>query len=210
MRLAISIRSGYSSNLKGTAVSTMFSDLDSISSKVNVASKLEIPWIFGTGALYTISPELTLNIDAQYSLWGSVQKSMDFSFNDAVWQQNLSTVDQLTGINGTSFNLSYKNTIDVGAGLEYIPEGDISYRFGYKFSQSPNQKSTYSMFFPAGDQHWFSAGFGLREDDFILDGTVAYAIGFSNKVTNGIVNNINGKYSYSVVIPSVSIKYLIK
>lgn len=210
IRLALSVRSGYSSNLNGTAQSKMFSELDSASSIVNIKSKLEIPWIFGAGALYAISSELTLNVDVQYSLWGSVQKSMNLSFDDAVWQGNLSTVDPLTGITGSSFNLTYKNTIDIGAGLEYIPEGDLSYRFGYKYSQSPNQEETYNMLFPSGDQHWFSAGFGLREENFLLDGTVSYAIGFSKNITNGAVNNINGKYSYSVIIPSISLKYLIR
>jgi long-subunit fatty acid transport protein len=210
LRFALSVRSGYSSNLKGSAVSSMFSDLYSASSKVNLTSKLEIPWIFGVGALYTLSPELTLNLDGQYSLWGSVQKSMNLSFDNAVWQGNLSTVDQLTGITGSSFNLTYKNTIDIGVGLEYIPEGDLSYRFGYKYSQSPNQQETYNMLFPSGDQHWFSAGFGLREENFLLDGTVSYAIGFSKSITNGVVNNINGKYSYNVIIPSVTLKYLIR
>jgi long-subunit fatty acid transport protein len=210
LRLALSIRSGYSSNLKGTAVSSMFKDLYTASSKVNLTSKLEIPWIFGAGALYNLSPEITLNVDAQYSLWGSVQKNININFNDALWQQNLSTVDPLTGITGNSFNLSYKNTIDIGAGLEYFPEGDISYRIGYKYSQSPNQLATYNMLFPSGDQHWFSAGFGLREENFLLDGTVCYAVSFSKNITNGVVNNINGKYSYNVIIPTVSLKYLIR
>lgn len=210
LRIALSVRSGYSSNLKGSAASSMFSDLYSASSKVNLTSKLEIPWIFGAGALFNFSPEITLNVDAQYSLWGSVQKNISFNFNDALWQQNLSAVDPLTGITGNNFNLSYKNTIDIGAGMEYFPEGDISYRISYKYSQSPNQQATYNMLYPAGDQHWFSAGFGLRDEKFLLDGTVSYAVSFSKSISNGIVNNINGKYSYNVIVPTVSVKYLIR
>jgi long-subunit fatty acid transport protein len=188
----------------------MFSDLYSAASKVNVSSKLEIPWIFGVGALYNLSPEITLNLDAQYSLWGSIQKNININFNDALWQQNLSAVDPLTGITGNSINLSYKNTIDIGIGMEYFPEGDITYRIGYKYSQSPNQQATYNMLFPAGDQHWLSAGFGLKDENFVLDGTVSYAVSFSKNISNGIVNNINGNYSYDVIIPTVSIKYLIR
>lgn len=209
MRLAVSVRSGYSSDLEGTGNSKMFLELDSTDSNVNVSSKIEVPWIIGAGALYTISPEITVNLDMQYALWGSIQKSIDFSFNNNIWQQRLSGTDELTGITGSTFNLSYKNTFDLGAGIEYQPGGSVSYRFAYRYSQSPNSSSTYNMLFPSVDQHWISAGFGLTEENFVLDGTVAYGFAFSKSVSSNI-NNLNGKYGYSVVIPSVSLKYLIR
>lgn len=210
VKLAFSIRSGYSADIKGTATSPMFTRLDSVTSnRVNVSSKVEVPWIFGAGALYTLSPELTLNIDAQYALWGSTKKTMNFNFDDAVWQQRLSETDPLTGLTGNVFNLNFKNTFDIGAGIEYIPEGGVSYRFAYKFSQSRNNPATYNMLFPSLDQHWLSAGFGLTEENFVLDGTIAYGFSFSKSISNGNFN-INGNYGYSVVIPSVSLKYLIR
>jgi long-subunit fatty acid transport protein len=198
------VRSGYKSDLEGEAQTRMFSDLDSASSAAAVSAVFEMPWVFGAGFLYSWSDNLSINIDFQYSLWASTQENMDFTFNDPVWQQNLGSIDPLTGITPGSFLLAYDNSIDAGIGMEYFLS-DISLRFGYKFSQSPNSTETYNLLFPAVDNHTISFGVGYKSGRIIIDAALAYSIGVTEKINSG--NILPGEYTSSGYLPSVTLRY---
>lgn len=206
LRIGVMGKSGYKTDLKGSASGSMFAVLDSTASVVNLASTFEMPWEFGGGVVYKMNEDIIVNLDLKYSLWGSIQKSFDLTFDNSVWQQNLSSVDSLTGINASSFNFSFDNTIDAGLGLEY-KTSDLVLRTGYRFSQSPNSDFTYNLLFPSVNQHWISLGIGYQDERLFIDASVAYAFSISKEVSSPTARNLSGTYSSTVVLPVVTLRY---
>ena len=204
----IMTRSGYKADLEGTSESSMFAQLDSTSSLVNISGTFEMPWVFGAGLVYEWTEDLKINLDMQYNLWSGIQKTFDFTFDNSTWQQNLSSIDSLTTITAASFTLSFDNSIDAGLGIEY-KTSDLVLRTGYRFSQSPNTDDTYNMLFPSVDQHWVSIGIGYQEENLLIDATVAYAFGIAKEVMKPGIRNLSGSYSSTMIMPNVTIRYLL-
>ncbi len=207
LRIGVMTRSGFKADLEGNASSMMFAELDSTSSIVNLSGSFEMPWIVGGGLVYNWTDDLTINFDVQYNLWDGIQKSFDFTFDNSIWQQNLSSVDSLTDINAAGFTLAFQNTFDAGLGIEY-KTSDFVLRGGYLFSQSPNTNDTYNMIFPSVDQHRVSLGIGYQNENLLADVSIAYAFGVTKEVSKPNINNLSGNYSSSVVMPSVTLRYL--
>jgi long-subunit fatty acid transport protein len=208
-KVGLSVRSSYSADLDGTATSKMFAVTDSTDETTTVMSNFEMPWIVGLGSVYSFTPNINLNIDIQYSLWGSTATSINHKFGNQIWQDNLSSPDPTSGINGGTFTLNYNNTLDFGIGFEYVSESMISYRLGYLYSQSPNSNEAYSFLFPAVNTHTMSLGIGLREGNLLFDASLGYTIGIQRSINNGAVENLNGTYGYDSIIPMVTLKYII-
>ncbi|MDO8550763.1 MAG: outer membrane protein transport protein [Ignavibacteria bacterium] len=204
----IMTRSGYKVDLEGTAESSMFAQLDSSSSLVNLSGNFEMPWVFGGGIVYEWTDDLIINLDMQYNLWNGIQKTFDFTFDNSSWQQNLSSIDSLTTITAASFTLSFDNSIDAGLGIEY-KTSDLVLRTGYRFSQSPNTDDTYNMLFPSVDQHWVSIGIGYQKENLLIDAAIAYAFGIAKEVMKPGIRNLSGSYSSTMIMPNVTIRYLL-
>jgi long-chain fatty acid transport protein len=206
LRIGVMTRSGYSADLSGDAKSPMFAELDSVTSReVDLSSTLEMPWVFGGGVVYNVGENFIINADMQYSLWGSTQKSMNFDFNNSVWQNGLSSPDTLSGITGSKFILNFKNSFDAGIGLEYMLS-DLTLRAGYRFSQSPNSNNTYSYLFPTVNENWVSIGLGYTDENFTADLAIAYAFGLKKKIENS-GSTFKGFYNSAIVLPTITIRY---
>ncbi|MCU7495455.1 MAG: hypothetical protein HF314_18015 [Ignavibacteria bacterium] len=209
LRIGATLKSGFKAKLKGTAKSIMFADLDSTAYQTDVSSEYSAPWVAGLGVVYRLKENMFLNADVSYSLWGSIKKTMDFTLDNPVWQSGLSGSDSLVGINPSSINLNYRNTISAGLGFEYSDGEGMAYRFGYRFSQSPNSNATYSMLFPGVDQHWFSFGIGYTGEGYTVDASLAYSLGVSKNISSGSLPALEGKYSSSGIVPAVSIHFVL-
>lgn len=206
LSVGASVKSGFKSSLKGNAKSQMFAVLDSASFQTNISGNLEMPWTFSLGIIYTLSDNLKLNLDGAYSLWGQTPDRFKFSFDDSFWQSRLTQTDSISGINPSSFPLLFKNSFDMGIGLEYKPVGDFTYRIGYCFSKSPNSEITYNMFFPNIDRHSFSIGIGYAEEGWSVDGALLFSIGISKSVISSLPV-LTGEYNYNLVMPTITLKY---
>jgi long-subunit fatty acid transport protein len=182
--LALSVRSAYSADLEGDAKSRLFAVTDSTDEVTDIKSAFEMPWILGVGAVYSFSPEININFDIQYSLWGSTQESASISFNNSIWQNSLNQTDPGSGVDAGRFNYEYRNTLDIGLGFEYISSGNISYRAGYLFSQSQNSEVTYNMLFPSVDRHTLTIGAGLSEGNLQFDAALLYSFGVRKEVSD--------------------------
>jgi len=209
LRIAVSARSGFSADMKGDARSRMLFVTDSTEESTKVKSTFEMPWIFSFGALYTISPNVNMNFDLQYSLWGNTSKVATFDFDNQIWQNRLNQTDITSGINGSRFTLEYKNSLDIGAGIEYKTRSNVSYRLGYLFTQTPNTDTTYNMLYPGVDRHTISIGAGLREGNLIFDASLIYSFGIRKDITYVAIPNLTGSYNYNMVMPMITLKYLL-
>lgn len=207
LRLGLMIRSSFKANMKGNAKSNMFAALDSAATDVNVASKLEMPWVMGLGAVYKISQSVSLNVDMSYSLWGSTQKTNNFTVENSKWQNGLNQTDSLLGVSPASFPLNLRNSLSAGIGFEVSGSEVMSYRFGYRFSQTPNTAESYNILTPGVSQHWFSFGIGYKDESYTVDAAIAYSIGMSREINNGAFSPTSGKYSSNNIVPAVSINY---
>jgi long-subunit fatty acid transport protein len=187
----------------------MFAVTDSTDETTTITSNFEMPWIIGLGSVYSFTSNINLNIDIQYSLWGSTAASINHKFGNQIWQDNLTSTDPTSGINGGTFTLNYNNTLDLGIGFEYVSESMISYRLGYLYSQSPNSDESYSFLFPAVDTHTLSIGIGLREGNLLFDASLSYTIGMERSVNSSTIDNLKGNYDFDSIIPMVTLKYLI-
>jgi opacity protein-like surface antigen len=208
LKAGLTVRSGYKADMKGTAKSNLLGDIDSVSSFTDVSSNFEMPWEIGAGINYNLSENLCLNIDFAYNLYGSIQKDETFNLNNSTWQNRLSGVDSLTGLNPQSFPLQYNNSIEAGIGIEYSAPGGLTYSAGYRYSQSPNADVTYSMLSPQVDQHWFSIGINYIDENIIIDASIAYSLGLSKQIIS-TVPNLTGKYSSNIFVPSITLHYIL-
>jgi long-subunit fatty acid transport protein len=207
LRAAGMIRSGYKVTLKGDAKSRMLADLDSTATNANLSADFEMPWSFGAGLVYQLSEHVEMNVDATYSLWENVQKNFAFEFDNPHWQNRLAKVDTVTGIQASRFPLAFDNSINFGVGFEYAPAGELTYRAGYHFSQSPNSAATYSLFFPGVDQHRFSIGLGYKAESYAIDSSVSYSLGVSKKLSRADNAHSPGKYDSNNVVIGVNLQY---
>lgn len=209
LKVGLSVKSAYKADIEGTGKSKFFSDILSAASESEIKTSIESPWILGLGTLYSLGGKWNINFDIRYSMWGSVPEMLKIEYSQPGWSEPMSIQDPLSGITGSSINSNFRNAIDLGLGIEFLSSETFSYRFSYRFSQSHNEDEGYSMFFPTVDQHWLSLGFGLHDEFIILDAAIAYGIGpVVNIGQNG--KNTAGEYGYGVVIPVISLKYLIK
>lgn len=201
------VKSTVSASLEGNAESSLFRVVDSTDAKTTVSSDFELPWIFGLGFIYEISPTLRINVDGLYNLWGSTQSSQDYKYGNSIWKDRLSSVDSLSGYTGSSFPLKYENSFDIGFGLEYDASSDVVVRCGYRYSQTQNTDETYSMLYPSIDQHWISVGVGFWFEELYVDMAVAYGTGVQTEVSEGENPFYAGKYNGDTYIPTINIKY---
>jgi long-subunit fatty acid transport protein len=204
LRFGAFVRSGFSSDLDGIAQSDFFGEVDSIASSSSVSTNYRYPWVFGAGVLYNLAPDLSINIDALYSLFSS-NKSLDMTFSDPDWEAKNLGIDPLMGINPSNILLDFEDAIDIGIGLEYI-SSSWSFRSGYRFSQTQNSETSYNFLFPTVDRHWISLGFGYHDSIYYVDFGAAYAFGVNRTINSYIP--ISGNYDSETIDVSLTLKYV--
>jgi long-chain fatty acid transport protein len=204
LRIGAFVRSSFSADLEGSAKSDLLGSIDSVSAQSDVTTTFEYPWVFGLGMLYNISAEWIVNLDFQYSLFGSGSQSLVMNYSDPGWSTKNFQTDPLTGINPSDILLSFDDAFDAGVGIEYLLT-DWSFSGGYRFSQSQNTDASYNFLFPTVDQHWISLGLGYNDSIYFVDLTAAYA--FGSDTENISIPSVSGKYDSQTVNVSLSIKY---
>jgi long-subunit fatty acid transport protein len=204
LRIGAFVRSSFSADLEGSVKSDLLSSLDSVSAQSDVTTTFEYPWVFGLGMLYNISADWIVNLDFQYSLFGSSSTVLDMNYSDPGWNTKNFQSDPLTGINPSNILLAFDDAFDAGVGIEYLVI-DWSFRGGYRFSQSQNTDASYNFLFPTVDQHWISLGLGYNDSIYFVDLTAAYAFGADTEIIS--MPSVSGKYDSQTVNVSIALKY---
>jgi long-chain fatty acid transport protein len=205
LRLGTFVRSSFSADLEGSVKSDLLSRIDSLSAQSEVTTTFEYPWVFGAGLLYKISTSWIVNLDFQYSLFGSSSESLVMNYSDPGWSTKNFQTDPLTGINPSNISLAFEDAFDAGAGIEYDLT-DWAFRGGYRFSQSQNSAARYNFLFPAVDQHWFSLGFGYNDTEYFVDLCAAYAFGKNTEIVS--FPAVSGIFDSETVNVSLKLKYI--
>jgi len=202
-RLGAFVRSNFSADLGGDAKSDLLGQIDSVSSQSKVTTTFEYPWVLGTGILYKLSSNWTVNLDFQYSLFENTN-SFQMNFSDQGWKEKTFQMDPITGINPGNISKAFKNAIDAGAGIEYSLT-DWSFRGGYRFSQSQNSEASYNYLFPIVDQHWISLGLGYNDLVYSVDLAAGYAFAVVKEISS--IPAISGNYDSETVNVTMTLKY---
>lgn len=210
LRIGGSIRTGVTSELSGNAFSKIFFDVDSTSQKSKVSSQIEIPLSGGLGIIYKLNDRMSVNLDATLSLWSNTASSVEYIYSDTAWVSRLPEYNQdsITGYYWEEQLREFENSLDIGLGIEYKTDSNMYYRFGYRFTQTPNSERNYSLLFPEVNRHWVSLGLGYQQGDYIFDLGIIYSVGISTKVSENDNQYFSGKYSSRTVIPSLNIRYM--
>lgn len=209
LRVGLIIKQGFDTDLSGEASTRLYATTDSASSRVDVESKYSAPWMFGLGFLYDFSNDLQFNVDFKYNLYGNLPDKIDYSLNNDTWNNKQNSNDTISGFSATSLPLYYENSIDFGLGLSYKAYDELDIYFGYRYSDSPNTKKTFSLLNPATDHHSFSVGFGYEDELLRIEGSVVYNLGNKNIISDSDFKVHNGTYDAHGVTPSLTFKYKI-
>jgi len=212
LRVGGSLRGGVSVDLSGNANTDLFFDIDSTAQKSQVNSRIKTPTIGGLGILYKINDNLSLNLDVTASLWGSTLSSSEFAYDDTAWVSRIpiTVQDSVTGYSLSKQPLEFRNSFDIGLGIEYRTEGNLQYRFGYRFTQTPNSKQSFSLLMPEVNRHWFSLGIGYQQAGYIIDLGIAYSLGIGKEIPDSVSEHFSGEYDSKVIIPSINVRYVFK
>ncbi|MCF7740161.1 MAG: outer membrane protein transport protein [Candidatus Marinimicrobia bacterium] len=204
-----SLRSGFSQKLDGDAKNDMFFELDSLAETTGIESDFEMPLTGGMGILYKINKNLSINLDFITQLWGNTITSYEFNYNDTAWVNRMpkASKDSLTGYYWTDMPVDFKNNFEIAIGLEYKANNDMHYRFGYRYSKTPNSEQTYSLLYPDVNQHWFSTGIGFEYENYLIDMSCAYSNGIENDIKENNDSYFYGKYDNWSLLPSINIEY---
>ena len=227
MRISALLHSAYQAKMKGDAVSDMFQDLAQADTTAGtrlppamtgIQTEFDFPWMAGAGVVWKVSENLQLNFDLMLALWdfsidtkpgfeASGFRGMSVQFDDRAWTEGMSQTDTLTGITPARLVLPSRNALEAGIGLEYASSPELVLRAGYRYSQSPNIPQTYQLAFPTVSQHWVSAGIGYKEENYMVDISVAYGFGVTQTIGRADNTYFYGDYQAGTFIPAVSLKY---
>ncbi len=208
VRAGIMVRSGYSTSLHGKARSGMVADLDSVAAReTEVTSRVQMPWSVAAGLNLELGGEWEVNIDGAYSLWGTTEKALSFSFQDPRWRAVLSGIDTVTGVSPGQWQLDLRNSVDLGFGVEYAPPRSFTYELGYRFAGSPNSAASYSMFLPTVDHHWLSLGVCYTGVQYCIEAALTYGFGERTHVRASENAGFNGKYDADALVLGFTVRY---
>ncbi|MBD3386346.1 hypothetical protein GF407_15655, partial [candidate division KSB1 bacterium] len=207
-RLGFSLQTPYSVDFNSTAHTAIFAELDSTAAtETAYSTTFEMPWQFAAGLQLTLDKQWTMNIDAAFSMGGSLEEREKIEFNDSEWNAFLAQTDTVTGLQPNSLFQDRRNSFDLGLGLEYIASPELSYQFGYRLSTSPNTETTYHLVTPTVNMHWLSAGLSYSRSNLRMAAAIAYALGQKEKIDEEQLIFSRGQYNSYALIPNVTIQY---
>jgi len=209
IQLGGSIRSGVNFDLEGHAKTDCFYALDSLAKKSRLRSKFQIPLNGGLGILYKPTEQLNINLDLSSEFWGSTQSTLDFNYSDTAWSAIIAEApqDTITGYWRSEMPFYNRNSYAFAIGLEYSGENNLKYRVGYTYQTTPNSDRSYSLLFPNVNQHRISAGIGFLYNQFYIDLSIAYSMGFAKDIKKSQNEYFYGKYDTKTIVPSINIEY---
>ncbi|MCB0750124.1 MAG: outer membrane protein transport protein, partial [Ignavibacteriae bacterium] len=202
LSFALAVQTSSKTEIKGKLKSSFFNEVLNLDKSIDVNSVWENPWKISIGGLYKLSSKFALNIDISISLFSKSNEILSHKIDNEIIKNELSAPDTIVGLDGLGLNTKFKDSANLGIGLEYASSNSIIYRIGYLFNQSLQEQAMFSHLFPNLNQHWFSAGIGISQSKFMFDFTVAYAIGSSIKVEKNEAV-FSGLYKSQLFVPSL-------
>lgn len=157
----------------------------------------------GIGVAYRdfLMDGMDVTADVHWTQWGKVARI------------TRNVENELPGGLGTT-RLDWKNTFEVGVGVDYRLTRSTSLYFGYRNVPTPAPDDTYDFVIPQTDKNVISFGVGYRQDVWSLDACLEYQLGQSRvyEVANRVftlsgIEDITDKNFEDIMVPSLSFTY---
>lgn len=161
------------------------------------------PLWLGAGISFKATDKLTLNADAQYTNWKTID-TIGITYTDTTWQA-LKAHPQLGSAFNNDFVLNWKNTVQWRFGLEYAVSNVLALRAGYYQDPSPSPVETLNILLPEITYNVITAGFGYRTEKITLDFSVETLMG--NKQDSPMTGKMPGTHGMNLVVPNISFVY---
>ncbi len=159
-----------------------------IGKSVPATTTVQFPSLTMFGAAYDLTPNLTLEVDGNYTTW-------------KVFDQ---TVLRITGLPDTTLVHNFQNTWAVRAGVLYkMKAGWVA--GGFVYDQTPQPDTDVSPFLPDSNRTGGSIGAGIRAGKFEFQISSLF-LWFQERTVSTNKDNFNGTYKTFAILPGVTIK----
>ncbi len=167
------------------------------SSRSDFHTGIKYPGSVALGYGIQLSETLQLGIDFRWAECSSVDTlPVDIEQNNA-----LLPADQ------RDIRLDWKDTWDIGFGIDWKATSKWNLRAGYAFYERPTKNKTWFPLLTEYDRHTFSLGAGYTHKSHKLDLGLAYAYYKPLKIKDNQISAFNGTYKASMIIGAGSYAY---
>lgn len=163
----------------------------------DIRSTQKFPQMVILGFAHQPIPEMTLEIDLQWTNWNS--------FNE----QTLRFGNPVLGVQEVTVPFHWKDTWTIRAGGHYKVTDTVAVRLGYVFDPSAVPDETLSPIIPELDKHIVEGGIGFQREPWALDLFYGVIFGQSRKAENSLAGMAvhRGTYDASGHGGGVSVRY---
>lgn len=160
----------------------------------SVSTKVTLPDSVAAGVAWTPVPEFSLEAGAVWTRWSTFNK-LDFSMPH--------------GQEKAENPKKWRDVWRINVGAEWQALDWLALRAGYVFDESPMTSMYEDYLVPTDDRHIFSAGFGLKWEDWTADFAYAYIHAIGRRYgADGYTHTLDSKAHASTTrILSVSVGY---
>ena len=170
---------------------------------------LDLPETHRGGLAYKIGDSMTVSFDLGYIKWSTAINTVEFKTDTPLGMSqaaNLPPTDfSISGdprgndTNELAFNMLWEDQRVYALGFEYKP-GNIAYRAGYNYGNSPIKSNGINPLFPAISEHHASVGLGISSGKLDIDFALEYAA--PSKVDTGDTSNWEMFHAFSSMDPA--------
>jgi long-chain fatty acid transport protein len=143
------------SNAYSDDINNLISMLNTTLTNAKLDVDLSLPDIYVFGVAYRVNDQLTVEADIVRTQWSTYDR-IDYHFHNEVGHQ----VDKAEWSNVNCYRF----------GAEYQVNPQLTARLGYLFDESPLHDDYIDFSLPGNDRHLFTAGFGFKYKQYIIDG----------------------------------------
>lgn len=163
----------------------------------DVSTTITLPQSLGFGVAWKPTPAATVEVDAEWTDWSSLEK-LEFTFAGP----------QFKNLNNKPKPLLWKGVMCYKLGGAYAINKNLDLRLGYMYDNNPIPDNTLGPVLPDADRHSFSIGQGIHFDNFALD--LAYMFThFKDRTVNNMnmaeISGANGTFKSDVHLFSASV-----
>lgn len=192
--IGLSVRGPAKIKLSGTYDSKQMGEHD-IEMEFNLPTNI----LFGIG--YKVTPNLTLGVDAEYSMWSALD-IFKTTIKDVTTPLGTADIEQ-------EDTLDFQNIFKVKIGGEYILKNGIALRFGAAYDKYAIPDESLDPVNIDVDKYVVFSGLGYTMNKVQLNLSFLYAMGQEREVTEEVVPGvtITSKYNLNAFVIGAGVRY---
>jgi len=159
-------------------------------------------WIAG-GVAIRPNDKLTIAVDGQLSMWSENQELVAV-FENAAWDAAMSAGG------GDTFELKWKDALQLRLGVEYLLSENVVGRVGYYYDPAPAPDETVNVLFPSSTNNVVTGGLSYKMGQMCFTGAAEYLLGAERDIEMVAENAMPGVHQMDVFAFSLGFTYFLK